>query len=117
MKQSSKIGVGAVVTTLAALVGIWATLNPWPAIGWVTPNQHEAELAQIRGNYQIAVDDILDQLKENQDEWKCDEYEEELAEALQKQRDGDDSVELEQLIERIRKAIERRDCGRFEDFG
>jgi hypothetical protein len=97
---------GAVLTTVATLVALWATLNPWPYIGWTTPNQHDADYLEI-----------AEDIKDFRDEWKCDEYEEELIELLEDVKAGDDSVETKREIERIREKIEKIKCDRFDDFG
>lgn len=93
-------------TGVSAIIAL-ATAAPvfWNDYGWITPAQHEQDLT-------AAGDDI----REFRDEWKCDEYEEELVELLKRQQAGDDSVELKRLIERIREKMDDIDCSRFEDF-
>lgn len=96
--------------TIATLVTIWYTVQPWPMLGWVTPNQHDADFVAA-----------VEELKEFRDEWKCDEYEEELEELHRELADGTQSLErrleIEREIEKIKDAMERRDCARFDDFG
>lgn len=95
--------------TIATLVTIWYTVQPWPMLGWVTPNQHDADFAAA-----------VEELKEFRDEWKCDEYDEELDELMRELQDETDPFErqkIEREIEKIKEAMERRDCARFDDFG
>lgn len=99
-----KIKWSAAVSTLAAVVALWVTLDPWPSIGWTTPNQHNADFAMTSEG-----------VKDFRDEWKCDEWEEELLELLQKQADGDHSVQTERDIEKLRIKITKLKCERFED--
>ena len=76
-----------------------------------------AEVAASEEKILDALEGLMQQGRENRDEWKCDEYEEELLILLQARRDGDDSVETEREIEKIRQSIEKLRCERFEDFG
>ena len=66
---------------------------------------------------EITTNDVLDAIKESRDEWKCDEYDEELLDLLKEQVDNN-SVELRREIEKLKKKIEKLSCvERFEDFG
>lgn len=98
------------LTAAATIVAMWATLDPWPRIGWVTPNQHDADFV-------VAVEE----LKEFRDEWKCDEYDETLLELREELRrlegEGEDTTEIEHTIQKIERAMEERNCSRFDDFG
>ena len=104
------------VTTIAALVGMWVAIDPWPAIGWVTPTQHAGDIAKVNTQYEQAVGDV----KEFRDEWKCDEYDEELLELrkdLDQARTNDERAEIEHEIEKLKRKMEKLNCSRFEDFG
>ena len=68
-------------------------------------NQHAADF-KVTGT----------QLSEFRDEWKCDEYDEELLDLLKEQVENN-SVELRRMIEKIRKKMDKLECSRFEDFG
>lgn len=105
MNIKAVIGSGAAV--LAAAGGALATADDyWPRIGWTTPSQHDADFA-VTG----------EQLKDFRDEWKCDEYEEELIALLERQDAGDSAAETQHRIDRIRNKMEKIKCERFEDFG
>ncbi len=106
MKRLEKIKWSVVVATLAALVVIWTALDPWPAFGWETPIQHDADFLVISG-----------EIKEFRDEWKCDEDQGELYDLLKSQRNGDNSVETEERIQKLRRRMneEHNNCDRFED--
>ena len=101
-------------TAAALLVSMFAL---WGSVGWTTPNQAaEAHLSLQQGNLLGS-----ESLKEFRDEWKCDEYDEELLEAreaLIRARSAEQStVQLEHLIEKIKGAMSRLVWSRFEDFG
>ena len=76
----------------------------WPSVGWETPNQHDDDYSEI-------VSDI----KDFRDEWKCDEYEEELLQLLKRQATGDTSIETARKVERLKNKIDELNCQRFED--
>lgn len=101
-----KMNIKTIYTTLisaGAVVAAGTSLaNWWPKVGWETPEQHKADMQLLR---------------EFRDEWKCDEYDEELLELLEDVQAGDDSAETQHRIDRIRKKMEKIDCQRFEDFG
>ncbi len=101
---ATKMTVGTLVPICAALVAMWVNLDPWPAVGWETPNQHDADYAETIG-----------EMKDFRDEWKCDEYDEELLDLLKAQRSGDDSVETEREIEKLRERMAKLECERFDD--
>ena len=99
--QAWGLGVAATLLTVISLLIVL-----WPHIGWTTPNQHQSDF--------LASSEII---KEFRDEWKCDEYEEELTAALERQEKGDNSIDTKRLIEKIRKKMEELKCSRFDDFG
>lgn len=125
MKSVQKMSIGAVVGTLAATVAIWTALDPWHVVGWETPDQHKADIAELRNEYTLAgsaSEDILNKIQENRDEWKCDEYSEELS--LNRRRlsrednpNSERALDLKDLIDKIEKKMEQMDCSRFDDFG
>ena len=99
------------MTTAATLIALIAgTVQLWPVVGWNTPNQHQADVDLIRQEIQQSAEDV----KEFRDEWKCDELEEELIALLEKVEAGDDSIETQREIEKIRRAIAQLRCERFE---
>jgi hypothetical protein len=110
------------LTTMLTLGGAGAALIVsmfalWGSVGWTTPNQALAAHASLQ------LENVLgsESLKLFRDEWKCDEYDEELLEAreaLIRARDaGQSTVQIEHLIEKIKGAMNRLVCSRFEDFG
>ena len=107
----------AISTVATVLAVVAATIGLWPQIGWTTPNAHAADVKQMIAARMVSEEAVIDAIKESRDEWKCDEYEEELIDALHEQEDGDNSVELRRIIELIRKKMDKLDCSRFEDFG
>jgi len=107
-------GVGIVVSSLSA---ISLTIALWASVGWTTPAQHKADIDAMIATRMVSEKNVIDAIKESRDEWKCDEYEEELIDALHEQEDGDNSVELRRLIEKIKKKMDTLNCDRFEDFG
>lgn len=82
----------------------------WHDWGWITPAMAEAE--HIAG---------AEAIKEFRDEWKCDEYEEELQELkrqLVRAEPGTDVyADIEHKISRIENKMLKLECSRFEDFG
>ena len=104
-KLATWIGIAAGAATIVV-----AMFTLWGSIGWTTPNQHNAD-------FLTAVGDV----KDFRDEWKCDEYDEELLDARERliraEANGEDTVEIEHLIEKIKEKMEKLDCSRFEDFG
>ena len=67
-----------------------------------------------------AKQEIIDLLNKNQDEWKCDEYDEELKEKrieLAQAETPSARAEIQHDISKIEQAMKDRRCSRFEDFG
>lgn len=99
--------VSAVVVLLGAIIGI---VTQWSAVGWTTPNQHAADF--------VVAENVM---KEFRDEWKCDEYDEELLDLKEKRErlihDDQPTTEIDHQIEKIREKMRKIDCSRFEDFG
>lgn len=94
----------ASIPTVAAVIGIWYTLDPWPKVGWITPNQHQAA-------YEVTQEAV----KDFRDEWRCDEYEEELLDLRLAQAAGDTSEETKRKIEILLAKIDKLNCHRFDD--
>lgn len=102
--------VNWVLGTLAIGVTIISgTIALWPVIGWTTPNQHE-------NDFVVAINEI----REFRDEWKCDEYDEELLDLKEKldiEKSSAMRVALRHEIKKIEIKMDKIDCSRFEDFG
>ncbi len=106
MKINAKhVKWGTVLTTLATVVVLWTTLNPWPSVGWTTPNNHDAD-----------IDIVTGEIKSFRDEWKCDKWEKELQALLEDQQAGDDSIPTERRIDKLHHAIDKKECGKFEEL-
>jgi len=93
-------------TVLGLLVTVFAL---WPVIGWTTPNQHD-------NDFVVAVN----AMREFRDEWKCDEYDEELLDLeheLAITEIEEIKVAIQHHIDKIKKKMEETKCSRFEDFG
>lgn len=91
---------------LGMLISIFAL---WPKIGWTTPNQHE-------NDFVVAVNEM----REFRDEWKCDEYDEELLDLRQElavAASEEEKVRLAHMIAKLVEKMVKIDCSRFEDFG
>lgn len=93
---ASKVSIG----TVSAIVGLWFMLDPWPVIGWVTPNQYNEDMSVVT---------------DFRDEWKCDEWDEELRDLLKEQAAGNTSTDLAEDIRRLRQKMDKLNCGRFDD--
>jgi hypothetical protein len=105
-------------TQLSWLVGIIGGLIAvgtgaktfWNDFGWITPAQANEAHA---GSEQL--------IREFRDEWKCDEYEEELYRLKRELRrtdpDSEEYADIEFEIERIENKMLKIECSRFEDFG
>jgi hypothetical protein len=107
----NKTQVTWVVGTIAALIAIGSGAKTfWRDFGWITPAQAEVSHQAAEGA-----------IKDFRDEWKCDEYEEELRELrreLSRTDEGtDEYADLEHEIRRIENKMDKTDCSRFEDFG
>lgn len=99
-----KLPIIKIVTAVGVLAGsVTGVYAAWPIVGWTTPNQHQSDMDEATGG-----------IKEFRDEWKCDEYDEELRDKLKQQAAGDDSTDLEEDIRRLREKMQKLECSRFE---
>lgn len=110
-KQAQSLA--AVATTIAIVTG---SIALWPVVGWQTPNAHANDIVTIEAEHVVSQEEVLDAIKLSRDEWKCDEYDEELLDLLLDQVENN-SVENRRDIEKIKNKMEKLDCQRFEDFG
>ena len=92
------------------------TIAMWSQVGWTTPAKHDADIASIIAERMVSEQNVINAIKESRDEWKCDEYDEELLDLLREQEETD-TVEIRREIEKIKDKMEKLDCQRFEDFG
>ena len=105
--------VGLVASCLTCLS---LTIAMWSTVGWTTPAKHDADIASIIAERMVSEQNVIDAIKESRDEWKCDEYDEELLDLLLEQEDTN-TVEIRRDIEKIKQKMEDLNCSRFEDFG
>lgn len=107
----TKAQISWTIGIIASLIAIGSSIKGfWNEVGWITPAQSEERHTESE---QL--------IKDFRDEWKCDEYEEELIVLKRRLKrmssDDDDYVELDHKIERIENKMEDTECSRFEDFG
>ena len=110
--------IGAVLTCLAAGLSMYSQADEiWPKVGWVTQNQHDSDIEATSTAVEDFADKILGRIDRNHDEWKCDEYREELNELLEAKLRGDTSVKTSERILTLRDRMDEDslDCQRFED--
>ncbi len=114
MKRSTITGLASTAAAVVALAG--GAINYWPTVGWATPNQVAAKYAA--GDHKHS--DTIDALNDFRDEWKCDEYDEELLDlrqALVHAETEQERTRIEHDIERLRRKMVVLECSRFDDFG
>lgn len=76
--------------------------------GWRSAASVDAAIAEV----QAAAEE---QYKSLEDLLRCGNYDEELNMLLRAQRNGDDSVETEERIRRLRELRRNRNCSRFDE--
>ena len=63
--------------------------------------------------------ETVGEIKEFRDEWKCDEWDEELREKLREQDRladaGTNDPDLDEDIRRLREKMRKLDCSRFDE--
>ena len=113
MAASKNMTIGAAVIAIVGLMGYASSaVDAWPKVGWTTPNSHQADIEALR-------EEAVGEIKQFRDEWKCDEWDEELREKLREQDrladQGENDPDLDEDIRRLREKMEKLDCGRFDD--
>jgi len=126
----ARIGGGAVaiVATLSALIAYGANITGMlPAVAWKTQAGHEADIADVRaelGDLEIMAQEsekaIIGAIGNLRDEWKCDEYKEELDVLLAKVDAGTATAQDEERIRILRQKMgpisdDGLNCAQFED--
>lgn len=101
--------IKAIIATVGLCAGtVTGVYAAWPIVGWTTPNQHLADIEEAAGG-----------IKEFRDEWKCDEYDEELRDKLREQarlsERGLTDPDLDEDIRRLREKMSKLNCDRFEN--
>lgn len=105
--------IGGSIALLGGVVTIWATV-PWADVLPTTRAQHLADMETLRAEYEVSLQEHekgVDMFYRN---WKCDEWFEELDELLEKKEAGDESLKLEERIQRLRDKIDENNCSEFE---
>jgi hypothetical protein len=103
MPPAKQWTIAGAITTVAVAVGLWTSLDPWPRVGWVTPNKHAADIKNTQTGLQVF-----------RDEWTCNRWMDELT----KLYEDLDAVEnrnrrLRDQINRRRGKMDDRQCDRF----
>ena len=111
VKISWILGVFVSILTILSL-----SFGMWSRVGWTTPATHKADIDAIIAERVVSEENVIDAIKLSRDEWKCDEYDEELLDLLKEQA-VTDTVELRHKIEKLRDKIDKLNCQRFEDYG
>ncbi len=105
--------IGAAVIVAVTMLGYASdAVDAWPKVGWKTPTGHAKDIAELRAESVGAVTEF-------RDEWKCDEYDEELRDLLREQQNRRDvglseNTDLNEDIRRLREKIDKLNCARFE---
>jgi len=120
----------------AAIIGIatWIVVTAWPAVGWESPSGHNTDVLELRkgitnaaqaasGMEQLlsqqiegAADALQKQIKEGQDEYRCDKIDVDLRELRRELRANPGDPDLVQDILRLeeRRGVNGLNCARFE---
>ena len=101
--------ISGMLTLIASGLAIAATWGgAWDDFGWITPAKYQADYAETMG-----------EIREFRDEWKCDEWDEELLELKRALADpalsDAERVEIEHEVEKLKEKMAKIDCSRFED--
>ena len=117
-KQMTWVGAVAVGVTVLTFAG--KALELWPTMGWMSQANHDKDIATIEEKHTVQQEAVLNavnalsvKMDVGRDEWKCDEWEEELVELL-KQQAVDHTVQRQVDIDQVREAMSKKDCTRFE---
>ncbi len=94
---------------------IIAGFTLWPTIGWQTGARHDADMAAMKERLATIEAEFTGAVEKFYENWKCDEWYEELVDLLAAQRNGDDSVETSERIRILRDRIRDHNCERFEN--
>lgn len=93
----------------------------WNDWGWITPATAQQAHEEIERGHVASEEGLKQGLQDFRDEWKCDEYDEELRSLkrqLARTEPGtDEYADLEYDIARIENKMSKINCSRFEDFG
>lgn len=118
MQKKTQWTIGGGVPLVVAFITIWNWVDPWPNYGWETPNAHASDISVMKDEHS----ENKDGWKNFRDEWKCDEYDEELRELLREQSEiGGPNVntDLDEDILRLRVKMgpppSGLNCSRFDN--
>ena len=128
----------AVTWIIGSIVGLFAIATGvrtyWPIVGWETPVAHAEDIGSVRvsvattaqaataleqrlaGEIKGAADRLEQQIKEGQDEYRCDKLDAELRELRRVLRANPDDVDAAEDIRRIseRMGPDGLNCARFD---
>ena len=104
------------IGTIAVMVGLWTSLDPWPKIGWETPNGHEQDIAMVEAKALQEIKNTQTAMQIFRDEWQCSQWSKELTMLYDQTNAGDDSRRLQDQIERQRQKMDERTCERFSPY-
>ena len=90
-------------------------ITAWSKVGWETPDSHETDLHVHQDATLSALTAISTKLDVQQDEWKCDEFREELIDLIARSNADPANAEIIADLETLRGSIAERNCGRFKD--
>lgn len=118
--------VASIIALAGLLTAVVTVITFWDTYGWVTRAAYAKDEAQEptskqMSSIQMSLDSINSKLDRNRDEWKCDEWEEELIvkRAQRRQAETDpnatdvDKIRLDVEVEDLEEHRKERDCSRF----
>jgi uncharacterized protein (UPF0335 family) len=117
-----------VPSALTLIIG--GAVAAWPIVGYETPNGHAADITDVRQSVATAtsfsaaieerlsndIQGVSDQLKEIQDEARCDKYRADARELRRQLQQRPNDVDLADEILRIeqRMGVNGLNCARFD---
>ena len=108
---------------LAIVAGAIGLVTGWPTVGWMTPNGHAADVAEVKSANVLASQEVLEAIENlglkvdtYNRQWECDEKEEELMDLLREQVENN-SVEIRRDIAKAEKWLDDNDCSDFDEVG
>lgn len=112
---AATVAIGA---SIAAAITYGGTIvDAAPRVVWKTQSGHDQDVARLEALIEDALMATAGEVGKFRDEWKCDEYEEELEALLRRQDAGEGTATDGERIRRLRELIgpENLNCARFED--
>lgn len=114
MKMTSREWtVTGVLTTLAAVAGLYATV-PWADVMPYSRAAHDAHIDELRREFVTKSEKAVEAIGNFELRWLCDEWREELTDLLNVPVDDRSPHENQRIID-LRERIDERDCHQWED--